>query len=70
MSLSGKRDGFQTEDLINFSQTAGIKKPRSMALLGEVSGSLQNWPRCAAAAGVSGRDTDRIAKAFRKSLFA
>lgn len=68
MSLNGKRDDFEKEDLITFAQTAGIKKAQAIKLLAEVSGSVKNWRHHAQAAEVSASDTQRIAKAFRLYL--
>ncbi len=68
MSLNGKRDAFQTEDLIAFVQTAGLKKTRAMALLKEIAGSLKHWRQHASTAGVFKRDVDRIEAAFRLAL--
>ena len=68
MSLNGKRDGFQVEDLVAFAQTAGLKKTKAMALLREVADSVKNWRRYAATAGVFAHDIDRIEKAFRTHL--
>ena len=68
MSLNGKRDGFQTDDLITFAQTAGLKKAKAMALLSEIAGSLKHWRHHASAAGVFKRDVDRIESALRLNL--
>jgi serine/threonine-protein kinase HipA len=68
MSLNGKRDGFKTEDLIAFAQTAGVKKTKAMAILKEVSNSVKNWRSYATTASVSSHDIHRIEKAFRLYL--
>ena len=65
MSLNGKRDNFQNEDLIAFAKAAGLKKAKATALLREVAGSVENWPHHAKTAGVASRDIERIQKAFR-----
>lgn len=70
MSLNGKRDDFQTEDLIAFAQTAGVKKTRAKRLLAEVAEAVSRWRRHAVACGISTRDIDRIASAFRLRLAA
>ena len=69
MSLNGKRDGFQTDDLIAFSETAGLKKARTIALLREVADAVKNWKRYAKAAEISVHDINRIEKTFRIELF-
>ena len=70
MSLNGKRDDFQLDDLLAFASTAGLKKARTMVLLREIAASVQNWRNYAAAAGVSARDRVRIEKTFRLHVFA
>lgn len=65
MSLNGKRDNFEIEDLLTFAQTAGFKKAKAMTLLREVAGSVKNWRAHAKAAGVLARDIKRIEKTFR-----
>ena len=69
MSLNGKRDGFETEDLIAFAKTAGLKKTRAMALLGDVAGALTHWQSHADMAGLSRHKAKRIERAFRTPLF-
>ena len=68
MSLNGKRDHFEVEDLIAFANTARLKKARAMALLDDVANALNHWQTHADTAGVSKRDATRIQKAFRKNL--
>jgi serine/threonine-protein kinase HipA len=68
MSLNGKRDDFQTGDLVAFAKVAGLKKAKAMTLLREVASPLHNWKAHAAAAGVSERDKSRIEKTFRSHL--
>jgi len=68
MSLNGKRDDFEKEDLITFAQTAGLKKTQAIKLLAEVSDSVKNWTHHAQAAEISASDIKRIEKAFRLHL--
>lgn len=68
MSLNGKRDGFEVDDLIAIAQTAGLKKTRAKALLREVAGALNDWQHYAGKAGVTIRDSKRIKEAFRLQL--
>jgi len=65
MSLNGKRDGFQIEDLVSFGQTTGLKKAKATSLLKEVAASVKDWRTYAAEAGVSTHDISRIEKTFR-----
>jgi serine/threonine-protein kinase HipA len=68
MSVNGKRDGFETEDLLTFATTAGLKRVKATAILSEMAGAVASWPRHAAAAGVSSRDVARIDQALRLHL--
>ena len=70
MSLNGKRDDFQQDDLLAFAHTAGLKKARARSLLHEVAASVENWRRHAEDAQVSERDLKRIAETFRLHLAA
>ena len=70
MSLNGKRDDFDIDDLIAFAAIGGLKKAKAMSLLREVTDAVRNWQKHAKAADVSKRDANRIEKAFRQSLFA
>ncbi len=65
MSLNGKRDKFQVEDLLTFAQAAGLKRAKAMALFREVASPVKNWRSYAKTAGVSARDMSRIEKTFR-----
>jgi serine/threonine-protein kinase HipA len=65
MSVNGKRDLFNREDLIACARNAGLKRGRAMTLLDEVIAGAGQWEELAARAGVPGRDAERIASAFR-----
>ena len=68
MSLNGKRDKFEQEDLLAFASNAGMKRRKATSLLREVANSVENWPHHAKAAGVATRDIERIKDAFRLTL--
>ncbi len=68
MSLNGKRDDFEIEDLIRFAQTAGFKNAKAMALLREVAASVKQWRAHGKTAGVFSSDMKRIEKSFRLDL--
>jgi len=68
MSVNGKRDGFETDDLIRFASVAGFKKARTLRLLDEVASAVSNWPRHADEAGLPRADTSRISNSFRAEL--
>lgn len=69
MSLGGKCDGFELEDLIAFAGVGGLKKARAKLLLGKVSEAVSNWRHFASLAGMSHDDVIRIENAHRHQLF-
>ncbi len=68
MSLNGKRDNFQNEDLIDFAKASGVKKAKAAALLREVADAVRNWPLHAKAADVSSSNIKRIGQTFRLNI--
>jgi serine/threonine-protein kinase HipA len=68
MSLNGKRDDFEVDDLIAFAAAAGIKKTRARRLLSDVMGAVSHWRRFASEAGVPEPDAERVRRAFRSDL--
>ena len=66
MSLNGKRDGFEMDDLLAFAETASIKPAKAKTLISNVSEVVANWPQYALDAGVDYETTRRIGNAHRK----
>ena len=69
MSIGGKRDDFEIENLIAFSGVGGIKKKRVKVFLDEVSAAVRNWRNFALEADISQSDVNRIEKTHRRELF-
>ena len=69
MSLNGKRDGFDREDLIAFASVGGVKKTRARAILAEVSAAVADWRSYTEEAGLPEGDVTRIERAHRRELF-
>jgi len=69
MSVNGKLDGFDVEDLIAFASVGGVKKAKAMSMLSEVTQSVKKWRSFAAKAGIPEVDIARIERAHRSSLF-
>lgn len=69
MTLNGKRDRFDTADLLQFAASGGVKNKRAKELLRYVSAAIAEWPRYASQAGLSSSDQLRIQRAFRTELF-
>ncbi len=69
MSLNGKRDGFDIDDLIAFAGVSGMKNAKAKAILSEVSSAVSSWRRFAEDAGMPETDIDRIEQTQRRHLF-
>jgi serine/threonine-protein kinase HipA len=68
MSVNGKRDLFEVEDLIAFAGTGGVKPVKARSILAEVSQSVAQWRLHAGAAGMPESDMERIERAHRRDL--
>ncbi len=68
MSLAGRRDGFERDDIVDFASAVGLKKRRALEVLDDVGASVLDWDLHAGAAGVAPRDAARIGKTFRSAL--
>ena len=60
MSINGKREGFEREDLLALASTAGIKKARASQMLDRIIETVRRWPYFAGEAGVPDRRIDEI----------
>jgi len=69
MSLNGKRDKFDPDDLIAFASVGGIKKTKAKTILGEVAAAVATWRTYAKLAGMGAGDTTRIEDTHRQELF-
>lgn len=69
MSLNGKREGFDRDDLIAFAGVGGIKKTKAKSILAELSAAVSDWRRFADEARMPERDAVRIERAHRRELF-
>ena len=69
MSLNGKRNGFERDDLLSFAKSGGIKKRRAQQLLDKIAAAVAIWPDFAMSGGVPDVDVQRIEHTFRKHLF-
>lgn len=69
MSLNGKRDRFDVEDLITFAGVGGVKKTKAKTILEEVSAAVADWRSHADKARMPEVDTARIERAHRQELF-
>jgi len=60
MSINGKREGFEREDLLALASTAGIKKARASQMLDRVIEAVRRWPDFAGKAEVPDRRVNEI----------
>jgi serine/threonine-protein kinase HipA len=70
MSLNGKRDGFDIDDLKDCARLVSMKRGRAETILDEVAQSFARWPEFAAAAGIESDTVRRIQATLRLNLLA
>ena len=68
MSLNGKRDDFQLEDLIDFGAHCGFKRRKALGLISEIADRVRDWAFYAEEARVFETTADRIGKSLRLDL--
>lgn len=68
MSLNGKRDGFQLEDLNTLAETASVKPAKARKLIAQARDVVSNWPDYAAKAGIGNDTVRKIGNAHRTSF--
>ncbi len=66
MSLNGKRDHFELEDLVALARYGGIKKRAAIEMIAEVDAAFDRWPAQATSAEIDETDIRRIAGNFRR----
>jgi len=65
MSINGKRDHFEIEDLRACARTAGMKRGRAESIVAEVGRVVARWPDYADEAGVEPGQRDQVQAALR-----
>lgn len=68
MTLNGKRDMFDLDDLVAFGAYCGFKARRSQTIIRDMAECVRDWPIYAEAAGVHPPDIARIQKTLRAEL--
>ncbi len=68
MSLAGRRNDFERDDILRFATSIGLKSRRALEITSQVSAAVQNWGEHADSAGVEIQDETRIGKTFRLNL--
>ena len=65
MSLGGKRDGFDLNDLVAFGKLAGMKERRTKIIIREILEVVENWTEFAQAAKVHDEHAMQIQRTLR-----
>ncbi len=60
MSMNGKRDGFEREELLALAKAADIKKARAERMIQRVIEVMRLWPDFAGEAGVNDEQVNKI----------
>ena len=68
MSVNGKRDGFEHEDLLALAKAADIKKVRAEQMINRVIEAVRRWPAFAGESGVDDVQVKKIRAAQRTNL--
>lgn len=68
MSINGKRDNFELDDLVQLGSKADLKKSKSKKIIGEVQEVFSNWSGYAKKAGVLKEHEAEIKKYLRLDL--
>ena len=66
MSLNGKRDQFELEDLVRFGAFCGIKGPKARGIVMEIQAQVAKWMEFAEQAGVPEERAAGIRRAMRR----
>ena len=68
MSLNGKRDHFELEDLVTFGEFCGFKRIVAEKQVREIHEAVETWPYLAEQVGIRGEDINRIFKSMRREI--
>ncbi len=68
MSINGKRDGFERQDLLDFAAKAGIKKTQANEMIDRNIEIMKRWRHFAEKAGVDEKQMIKIQKSHRIDL--
>ena len=68
MSIVGKRNDFERQDLFRFAESSGLKKTSARRVIDDVVAAVSDWPKFAKEAGINQEDIERIGRTHRTSL--
>lgn len=66
MSLAGKTDGFEVDDLMTFARFADLKTREAKAIISDVRDAVSRWPEFSAEAGVAEQMARTAGNGFRR----
>jgi len=69
MSINGKRDEFELDDLIAFGKAAGLKPVKSKKVIKSVSAAVEQWATIAQTCGVDKKMSSQIERTHRSYLY-
>ena len=64
MSLNGKTDNHTKKDILEFADTASIKKEKALDIIMQVQNAVSNWASFAEGIGIQGDTIRKISNAF------
>jgi serine/threonine-protein kinase HipA len=65
MSLAGKTDDFEIDDLLAFGRFADLKANETKAIIGDIGSALANWGELSLQAGVPPEMSAKARNGFR-----
>ena len=68
MSLNGKRDNFELDDLIAFAGTAGLKAVKARKIIKSISSAVDLWMEIASQCGIDKKIAKKIARTHRTDI--
>ena len=68
MSVNGKRDKFELDDLIAFGKTAGLKPAKARKMIESISSTVRQWIEFAGECGVEENMANQIALTHRTGI--
>jgi len=66
MSINGKRDNFVLDDMLALAKSCGIKTRTAKSIIDQVTNAIDQWPRFAEEAKITGDTVAKIEKTHRR----
>ena len=68
MSVNGKRDAFELDDLVALANGGGIKKRKAQGMINQVAEAVSNWDAHRSTAEVPEAVARKIKETFRMKI--